>query len=319
MTAQDDRHKIIKANSSHRFRISQLYVATELLGASHNFTLAQKAVTVEVPQAKDTRYVKCYKWRAEVPLAYQIKQITLHIAVDDKLSVPHQALNAPFTYENFTEAETRDFDELIDSLSVLALDALRYWLAVLRWKSGIASIGEPMVTLSDDAAGGAILEETATRHRFWVQPHRRTGRMHREITRAEWQSAQASLSEEQKPPIWFEFLFEGSQRINNCDLTGAVLSLAIALESILRTLVVTQPRAGMALILDLMPKLKFWNQDWERAADLDRFKKLMSWRNRLMHSADIKDLNEQDLRRTYTTVKTFADFASEHLGHEKSA
>jgi hypothetical protein len=60
----------------------------------------------------------------------------------------------------------------------------------------------------------------------------------------------------------------------------------------------------------MMPKFAFWNQDWDRAADLDRFKKLMTWRNRLMHNAEIKDLNEQELKKTYAKLKTFAYFAS---------
>jgi hypothetical protein len=37
----------------------------------------------------------------------------------------------------------------------------------------------------------------------------------------------------------------------------------------------------------------------------------------VMHSADIKDLNEQKLRKIYTKLKTFAYFVSEYLGYEK--
>src|SRR5262245_41878415 len=37
--------------------------------------------------------------------------------------------NPSFCLERF------DIEELIDSLSVIALDAFRYWLAVLRWKN----------------------------------------------------------------------------------------------------------------------------------------------------------------------------------------
>jgi hypothetical protein len=136
---------------------------------------------------------------------------------------------------------------------------------------------------------------------FWLQPGRIVVQGQKAITMADWQSAQMALSQNKIPPIWFAFLFEGQQRINDRDLTGAVLSLAIALESIIRNLV-TQS-ASVKLILDLMPKFTFWNQDWERAADLDRFRKLMTWRNQVMHRADIKDLNEQDLRKRMPNSK----------------
>jgi hypothetical protein len=316
-------HKTIQADLSESYHLDRFCVTADLLGARHEFTFFGKAITVELPLDQESsttphelRRVVCYKWRAEgnIPLEYQVNRIAMRIAVGEPLSIPEEALKeSPRRDELFTNAEREQFDKLIGSLTPLAVDAFRYWMAVLRWISRNAYIGEPGVKPAD-ALGLAALQEKATRHRFWHQNHWINARLEKAVTMAEWQSAQVALSQNKEPPIWFEFLFEGAQRINNRDLTGGVLSLAIALESIVRNLVVTQ-RASVQLILDLMPKLKFWNQDWEREADLDRFKKLMTWRNRVMHSADISDLNEQDLRKTYAKLKTFAYFVSEYLAH----
>jgi hypothetical protein len=216
---------------------------------------------------------------------------------------------------------------LINSHSALALDALRRWLAVLRWKTGIGSIGEPMVVLSDRSSGGAILEESATRYRFWQQGRFAVGRLFPAITAAQWQDAQTSLSKAEIPPVWFAFLFESHQRINNGDLVGASLSLAITLESIIRVLItqhlLTQKveelildivdRAPIGSVLDRIRNLSFWDDQWERETDLKMFKEIMADRNRIMHSAQIGDLDEQDLRKRYLKMKSFAYFASQFL------
>jgi hypothetical protein len=314
-------------------------VTPDLLGARHEFTFSGKAIAVEIPLAQENstmprefRSVECYKWRTEgnIPLEYQVKQIAMRIAVGHSLSIPEEALKVPpHRDELFTNAEREELQRLIDSLALLALDAFRHWLAVLRWISGVAYIGEPRVTHADDSSDGAALQESATRHRFWLQPRLIVVPGQKAITTAEWQSAQMALSQEKMPPIWFAFLFEGEQRLNNRDLIGAVLSLAIALESIIRNLVTdhlekdrVEPlifelvdRANLRSILSRVRNLTFWNQDLARVVDFSRFNELMDWRDRVMHSADTTALNEQDLRKTYAKLKKFAYFVSEYLAH----
>ena|SRR5215813_11223884 len=78
--------------------------------------------------------------------------------------------------------------------------------------------------------------------------------------------------------------------------------------------------ANLRSILNRLRKLTFWkNQDFDRVMDFELFNALMTLRDRMMHSPDIKDLNEQDLRKTYTKLKTFAYFVSEYLAYEKTA
>jgi hypothetical protein len=132
------------------------------------------------------------------------------------------------------------------------------------------------------------------------------------------------------PPIWFDFVFQGEQRIDNHDLTGAVLSLAIALEALIRGLTThhlsaqtVEPliydivdRANFKSILGRLRKLTFWNSDWEKAIDFSIFNVLMDYRDRVMHSADIKMLNRQELMAIHAKVKSLAYFVSDFFGRE---
>src|ERR1700730_3893162 len=58
----------------------------------------------------------------------------------------------------------------------------------------------------------------------------------RPVTSLHWDATQIALAARKVPPVWFDFLFDSEMRINNDDLVGAVLSLAIALEVNVRTI-----------------------------------------------------------------------------------
>jgi hypothetical protein len=329
-------HKQIQANSLHRFSLDRFCIAAEVVGARHTFCYFEKQVSVELPREEGPPLdgdLWCYAWRTEgnVPINYQVRTIKLRVAVGDEIVVPEEALKiSPRRDELFTESERKRLDKLIDDFSALAVDAFRYWLSVLRWKSGVGHIGEPQVKYADHSSGGAALQDSATGHRFWLQPHVIAAQGSKVITLSEWQSAQQALSDSKNPPIWFEFVFEGEQRINNRDLIGAALSLAIGLEAIVRTLAThhlstqsVEPliyeivdRANLRSILTRLRCLSFWNKDWERIVDFSEFNVLMNYRDRIMHSADTKDLTEQRLRKLLAKVKALAYFASAFLGKE---
>jgi hypothetical protein len=230
----------------------------------------------------------------------------------------------------FTKPEKDHLDKLISEHSELAVDAFRYWLSVLRWKAGAGHIGEPQVKASDHSIGGAALQDSASGRRFWLQPHYISAQGSKVITPSEWQLAKRALMESKLAPIWFDFVFQGEQRINNHDLTGAVLSLAIALEAIIRGLTTDHlskqtiepliyeviDRANFRSILTRLRKLTYWNDDWDKVVDLSTFHKLMDYRDRVMHSADTKMLERNELRVIHAKVRDLAYFVSAFLQRE---
>jgi hypothetical protein len=95
-------HKLVQANSSHRFEISLLHVTSDVLGASHDFLCAGKNISIEIP-GQDSPHAHCVAWRTEghIPLEYKVEQIVLRASVEGDLSVPREALDGSFNLERF--------------------------------------------------------------------------------------------------------------------------------------------------------------------------------------------------------------------------
>ncbi len=75
-------------------------------------------------------------------------------------------------------------------------------------------------------------------------------------------------------------------------------------------------RANFRSILSGLRSLSFWDDGWEQVVDFSSFNALMDYRDRVMHSADTKDLERKKLRATHTKVEALAYFVSEFLGKE---
>jgi hypothetical protein len=198
---------------------------------------------------------------------------------------------------------------------------------MLRWKSGIGYIGEPSISYGGDRQSAALCER-GTGHRLWTQTATIVLQGNRPITEENWSAAQSALLSLKTAPIWFDFLFDSEMRLNNQDLVGAVLSLAIALEVTIRfiffgelskvsvdpVIVEVLDLTNLRALLSRLKKTKHWNSKWASATDLSTFHRLMDLRNDVMHLAKIDPLDRGELRRMYQAVKAFAYFTSDALG-----
>lgn len=332
-------HKLVQVDSVQRFSPDRFCIRTELLGARHTFTYSNRQVSLVLPKQENTavaleiRDVACYRWQrvgdSDVPRAYEVNTITLTVAGNQE-SIPEEALKVPPQRDElFTAAERERFAKLIDELTEVGSAAFQHWLKVLRWKSRIGHIGEPRIVNSDSGARGRLVDRD-TNHRFWAQPVILTGAGVREVTLDDWKATQQALQDSKIPPIWFDFVFEGEQRLNNRDLTGAALSLAIAFEVMVRNLVThhladqrIEPlvttivdQANLRAILNRIKTLTFWGDDWNKVLDVSEFNKLMNLRDRIMHSADTRDLDIKELRKLHAKTKDLAYFVSTFLKKE---
>jgi hypothetical protein len=333
-------HIDVEATFHHSFDLDRFCVTAELTEAKHHFSFRDKHVSISIPPASDpnvprgSRAVECYLWKTDghVPLEYQVNRVEVSIVVGP-LSVPEEALSRPsFDQGLFTENERTKLGDLMGANALVAVDAFKHWLKVLRWASRIGHIGEPQIRYPDQTFGGAVLREANTNRRIWNQGYRVVPVRSKAVTLTQWQACQEALSARRTPEIWFDFLFDGEQRINNRDLIGAVLSMAVALEVIVRRLtthgLLKQRTEPIVLeILDLtnfraffnrLRKLTYWDKEWERVTDFDQFNQLMDLRNDIMHSADTSGLDERNLRKLYATTKTFVYFVSEFLDGQKA-
>lgn len=263
-----------------------------------------------------------------IPLAYQVNNFDIDVQLEGSIRVPQTALDRPPNqYEAFGSGEQQRLRTTVDEMGIFAFRAFEYWLRLLRWKTGIGYIGEPSVMYAASNNGGTALRERATGRRFWVQGGSVIVQGNHPVNLAGWEATQTALSAERAPPVWFDFLFDGEMRINNKDLVGAVLSLAIAFETNVRTIfsqelskATVEPalleildQANLRALLNRLRKLQYWNKDWEAASDFSKFNSLMNYRDRVMHSAETKNLDSAELQNIQKALKKFAYFTCEAL------
>jgi hypothetical protein len=309
-------------------------VTPELLGAVHKFALGGYQMTVSVPTLDkesvplDQKRVECYKWQAagNIPREYKVSSIDLEIEQNAALRVPEELLRLPPNqYDVLTSEEQKQLDGMVNNAGQLARKGFEYWLSVIRWKSGIGHIGEPQVRYASDQGGGAVLRERTTGQRIWLQPRGFVVIGSKPVSQTQWEATQAALAVGRIPPVWFGFLFDGEQRVNNNDLTGAILSLAIALEVNVRRLfshgleesepVVLEvlDQANLRSLLNRIKKLSYWDSAWADATNLSVFNQLMTHRDQIMHSAKTEDIDLKELKKMYSAVKRFAYFTCDFL------
>jgi hypothetical protein len=327
----------VPTNAIRRFSLDRFCITPELIGAKHEFVFEEMPVTLRLPPLHkeevpfDQRRIDCYLWKSagHVPVEYQVNNVDVEIELEKTIRVPEQVLKLhPNQFNLFEQHEQKQLNKTVAETGDVAARAFELWLRVIRWKSAIGHIGEPRIHYATVDGGGAVLRERATGHRFWLQGHTITGVGRRAVTVPQWDATQIALAAAKVPPVWFDFLFDGEMRINNKDLVGGVLSLAIALEVNIRTVFSRELQRGtiepvvleifdqtnLRALLNRIKKLRYWNKEWEAVTDFSIFNSLMNYRDRAMHSADTEKLDLEELKKIHAAVKLFAYFTCDFMG-----
>jgi hypothetical protein len=321
---------------SRRFALDRLHISPDLVGTVHQFVFEGKAVTVRLPSLESEkvpvdRRIALVRWQTKgnVPLEYQVNSLDLKVDIEESIQIPAAMLQlSPNQSALLQPEQSKRLDELVSSTGELAGRAFDYWLRTLRWKSKVGYIGEPRVQYPGHNGGDAVLKEQISGNRLWLEPVRILGQMSTVVSLTEWNATQQALSENNAAPIWFDYLFDSQMRINNNDLIGGILSLAIALEVNVRNIfshdlrrLAVQPvlleifdQTNLRALLNRIKRLQHWDDHWRDAVDLDSFNKVMNYRDRVMHSADTENLDAKELRKLGVAVTKFAYFTSDFLG-----
>jgi hypothetical protein len=261
------------------------------------------------------------------PQNYLISVVYLRIMLGLTMDVPESVLRSPNTrWQTFDEPTQARLDNIIEALDVTANDAYSYWLRIMRWKSGIGYIGEPNL-VAQSVRLSPELQCYATDRYFWNARQGFTFPREEEVSVQQWEDAQNALASEAEPPVWLDFLFDGEHRTRNHDFMGAILSLAIAFEAALRSLITDHLRqnAVEALIYELVDLsninaimnrialLSFWDRSWTDHFDAKNLHRLVKTRNDIMHWGGIRDLDEPTVRRHQASVRAFVYQVSRYL------
>lgn len=330
-------HVDVPVNAFSRFSLDRFCIVPGLVAATHEFIFEGKKAIFSLPGPEketgyyDQRRIECRAWKTEghVPLEYDVHSLDVEIELEDTIRVPEaiRHLN-PNQFELLQPNEQERLNKTVSETGAELHKAFAYWLRVLRWKSGIGYIGEPSVSYAGGHQGGAVLCERSTGHRMWLQGHSISVVGNRPVTSEQWVATQGALTAGKTPPVWFDFLFDAEMRINNDDLVGGVLSLAISLEvnvrfvfshhlrkaSVEPVILEIFDQTNLRSLLNRFKKMRDWNSDWAAANDFSTFNSLMSHRDGVMHSAKTENLDARELRKMHAAVKTFAYFTCDVLG-----
>lgn len=330
---------IIAARSWNRFVVQRLSVAPQLLGAKHEFKFSGKRVELRLPRLerksdgklRDDK-VSCRSWQIvdgeEIPIAYRIFSVDLLIDVEGDLDIPDQALHmAPTRSELFSKEQQSHLNSLAREYEALAKTAIHHWLRILRWKTHIAYLGEAEIA-REESGWATELISAQSNHGFWSPGHSFTVQMEKTISEVQWHETQSTLNAEITAPVWFDFIFEAMQRLNNKDTVAAVLSAAVGLELIIRTSLslhlsnesAKQPivttildQANLRTIMNHRKRMTLWDAAWEKQFDNSAFEQLMNCRDAIMHRGDVSVLMKPDWQKVFRRLLDFAYFVDERI------
>lgn len=309
------------------------------MGLSHRFDFDGRSVEVRLPsesaadrgEGYDT-VARCVRWKRhdgkKIPLAYNISKIDVSVIVKGMIEIPEKLLQlSPNQFDMITESKAEYLNSMASVHEKSAARAFDYWIRVVRWKTRFWMIGQSEV-IGAESGWGTYLIDKDTKHRFWVGIRTWVADGAPIVYVDKMMSVLESARRAEVPPIWFEFLFDAEHKANIGDRNGCVLDLAIAFESLLKRLLITQiskdnsidpqiskllSKLGIRLVFRHIRKCDFWGAEWKGNCDVKEINDMIDCRNDIIHAGfDIK-LDDDKLRKMIASVKAFIIFADKSM------
>jgi len=247
-----DPYQKIKASSWNRFLTRYLHVEPTLLGETHEFLFKSRKVRVQLPNeslekyldadssppAKESRIaIKGYmkKDGRRIPISVQNKNVDLTIEIPQEITIHNEMLLKPHNWSDDLQTSQINFlNNLADEYGEIAEKAFEYWVKVLRWKSRNATITRPEIRHYHSGLT-TYLFENESKKRIWGGKQFITATRYKPLNGKMWASAQRALKDSRKPPLFYEFYFDGIEHRKNEDFQRAVVDFAVACEVLMRS------------------------------------------------------------------------------------
>ena len=326
----DNQRKKVKFISRDEFRTRELVVEPGILGLFHEFSYDRSIVRVEIPPLDylnkkhglyDLWLYVCQTRGSDsdsgerIPTGVGVRYVFVYVSRDEMFPVPTQALEVqPNASELFPENHRKSLEGLAESYGKTAREAFNLWLRTLRWKCMKGYIAQPEIH-GIETGGSTYLLTADTKKRFWAGSVSLIGRFPDPITLEEWESVERSLENGEKPPVYYDLLFDAREHFKIRDYARTVVDAAIACESYLR-MVVSQTlpeelnaafkkafkkyaeKASISPVLyDLFPEIL--TEDERKCFDKIKstLNDLFDARNKIVHLAHFEGLTEQQRRK----------------------
>lgn len=319
------------ANIATHKEMGHLSVNGALLGRSHLFAFEGKAVRLQLPLAEASVVPDsaCFRHRhytrdPDNPAAssYYVYRVMIEtellapVSADSRVFKQH-----PNAYDVVPSADQAKYQRLIDENVLLLSAAFDRWQRVARWVSRNSLIG---AQASRGGSHSARIVRRSDRQSVWVGTSVAMVRRAKDLTLQDWQSMQAALDAGVEPPIWFDYLAEGVHRVEVEDHPGALLSLAIGCETMMRALLWAKAgrpsnplaallidRANAQTIIGHWAELLEITKPEARTWKLSALHEMFDTRNKLIHEGTSASLNHAKLEGYKKAVQEFLDRADE--------
>lgn len=317
-----------------RAEVEGLQVTGNLFSRSHQFVHDERTVTVKVPEVRldgDRQPVPEHQDRAQFSqgfvddtrverMAFELAWIEITVLVKEQISLPDAMLEiTPKRPELAGPKLTQRLDRLIIDYEARIAAALLHWEQTVRWLSGSSALGTPSGRVG--RASAARLQLTAFQragdgHRYWLPTGTVTVLRSTIVDAFLWEEIGKVLASGQSEPIWFRYLDEAYHRDIGRDLGGAILSCAIACETLAREVFwlksgATEDESARDLI-DRLPVsgiLRKWRSLTglpDAVSNARPVERVVSLRNRLMHVGGKGIIiSEADVRELLAAARAF--------------
>ena len=310
-----DAKVALKLQSWSRYKTPNLRVDASLLGAAHSFTHQERTIKVSLPallEATNAERVTLDHWRGGdgdgqlIPLDYLIHSVDVSVSIPGRHALPSAVREPPVNAcESVTEKEQIRLEELATTAGRIALEAFDLWIRCVRWKTGVGRFGQA-ATVGPETGWGTHLRDVSTGKRDWRSRNFMTSPSRRAVSSGEWESIGKTLTVGQQPPVFVDLLFDAEMHIEAGDFRRAVIDMAVAAETCIRTVVRTSlPRglgeaAGRLIALGnirqvlqhLFPEALavLGKEGYKLSPELH---KIFDDRNAIMHSGIVHDLSRE--------------------------
>ena len=318
-----------------RASLGNLEVPYSLAGRAHAFVFDGHSVRISIPRfevgpdfnpvGKSGRIATLSEWTSTDGLSsawYQIACVEIEIDIPKALDAKAGTFDRPpNAFDLYSTAEQGANTAVTLEYSTRMWAAYQHWLRVCRWVTGQWLLGDPTASAK---SGYPRLDYARIKRKndlkdFWALG----GYVHllrtAKIGDGPWLQIQHALAAHAQPPAWITFLAQAADRIHAEDPTGALLSCAIACETVARAAYFTA--AGSPpneVVEDLMQRVAAqavidrWSAltgSGAKAPEVKKLHALFDQRNKVIHAGNIEDLTIAKVKTYFDAAITFVDVA----------
>lgn len=334
-----------KARAWARGPLSGLQVTGDLFGSKHVFRFRNRQFHLTVPNVQigeDFYPVEAHKEVASLcerrsadpaieTTWYEPAFIEIYTDLENAISAPAGIFSVPNNaFDLVGKQRASRNTNLVKEYDNYLADAFDHWQRIVRWITGSSELGAPLAGMRLTSPRMEFTRVLRVRDgkTYWAiggffEAMRRT-----RLDAEAWRAVESALTAGFEAPVWFTYLDEAHHRLIGSDFTGALLSSAIACETVARQVLWFSAGATEdAVARDLVDRVAAQTivGRWAELTGLPKAKThvgdvhtIFDRRNKLVHIGGANALDEQTTKKLTSAARTFVCTADEWLSTKQS-